>query len=129
MADFHGKRGTASFTNITFEILSFEVNMTYDVAETTVMDSSAVATATHWKTYIQGMKGWTATAECLEPAAGALSNVATVLGSEATLTLDSTAGDAYAGTAICTGFSPSIDVNDIGKCTLTFQGIAALAAS
>lgn len=129
MASFHGKRGTASFTNITFEMMSFDVNMTYDVAESTVMDSSAVAADKHWKTYLQGFKDWTATAECLAPVAGALTNIATVLGSSATLTMDSTEGDAYSGTAICTGFAPTVDANDVNKCTLTFQGVAALSAA
>lgn len=129
MASFHGKRGAASFTNITFEMMSFEVNMTYDVVETTVMDASAYAAATHWKSYLQGMKDWTATCEVLEPVAGALTNLATVLGSQATLTMDSTEGDAYTGTAICTDFNPSVDGNDVHKCTLTFQGVAALTAA
>ena len=132
MADFHGKRGTASFTNITFDMSSFEVNMTYDVAEATIMDSSAIGATTHWKEYLQGFKDWTATCECLEPAAGARTNVASVLGSRATLTMDSTAGQSYtsaANGAICTGFSPSVDANDVNKCTLTFQGRGALSAA
>ncbi len=129
MASFHGKRGLATFTNITFEMMSFEVNQTYDVAESTVLDSSAVAADKHWKTYLQGFKDWTATAECLAPAAGAVTNIASVLGSSATLTMDSTEGLSCAGTAICTGFNPSVDANDVNKCTLTFQGNGALAAT
>lgn len=129
MASFHGKRGTATFTNITFEMMSFEVNMTYDVAESTVMDSDAVADDKHWKTYLQGFKDWTATAECLAPAAGAITNIATVLGSSTILTMDSTEGLSCAGPAICTGFNPSGDANDVNKCTLTFQGSGTLAAT
>lgn len=126
MAAFHGKRGTASFTSLTFEMLSFTIDATADTAECTVMDSSAVAAAKHWKDYVIGFKDWTATVEVLEPAAGV--GIA-ALGTEATLTLDGTVGLAYSGTAICTGVSPAVDAHDTGKCTLTFQGVDQLSAA
>ena len=126
MAAIHGKRGTASFSGLTFEMLSFSIDAGADTAECTVMDSSAVAASTHWKDFLAGFKTWTATVECVEPAAGG--GIA-ALGTEQTLTLDSTDGLAYSGTAICTGFSPSVDANDVGKLTLTFQGVAQLSAA
>ncbi len=126
MAAFHGKRGLATFTSLTFEMTSFTVDATADVADASVMNAAAVTAATHWKDSVAGFKDWTATCECLEPAAGG--GIA-ALGTEATLTLDSTAGLSYAGTAICTGFSPSVDKDDAGRLTLTFQGTGQLAAT
>ena len=126
MAAFHGKRGTGTFSGLTFEFLSFTVDATCDVADASIMDSSAVAAATHWKDYLAGFKDWTASVEALEPAAGV--GIA-ALGTEQTLTLDTTDGLAYAGTAICTGISPNNDAHDAVKCTLTFQGVAQLSAS
>ncbi|MHC4499957.1 MAG: hypothetical protein ACYS21_12685, partial [Planctomycetota bacterium] len=114
MAAFHGKRGTASFTSLTFEITSFNLEATCDTADVTIMDSSAVAAATHWKDYVAGFKDWTATAECVEPVAG--SGIA-ALGTEATLTMDTTDGLSYAGTAICTALSPSASTTDAGRVT------------
>lgn len=126
MAAFHGKKGVATFTNLTFEMLSFSIDATCDVAEGSVMDVSAAAANKHWKDYLPGFKDWTATAEVLEPAAG--SGIA-ALGTEATLTMDGTDGLAYSGTAICTGISPTVDKDDVGKCTLSFQGVAQLSAA
>jgi hypothetical protein len=126
MAAFHGKRGAASFTNLTFEMISWSADGTADTAEATVMDSSAVSASTHWKAHLIGFKDWTATAECLEPAAGA--GIA-ALGTSATLTLDSTDGLAYSGTALCIGFAPAVDSKDVGKCTLRFQGNGQLSAA
>jgi hypothetical protein len=126
MAAFHGKRGVATFTNLTFELQSWSIDATADTADVSVMDVSAAGATKHWKDYVAGFKDWTATAECLEPAAGG--GIA-ALGTEATLTMDSTDGLAYAGTAICTGFSPSSSVDDAGRLTLSFQGVSQLAAT
>ena len=118
MAAMHGKGGTAAFTSLTFELLSWSVDGTADVAEATDMGDT-------WKTYLAGFKDWTATAECNLPKAGA--GVA-VLGTTATLTFDTAAdgGLAYAGTGFCTGFSPSADKDGVAAITLTFQGSGAL---
>ena len=126
MAAFHGKRGLATFTSLTFEMTSFSVDATADVADATVMNAAAVAAGTHWKDSVVGFKDWTATAECLEPAAGG--GIA-ALGTEATLTMDTTDGLSYAGTAICTGYGVNNDANDAGRLTLNFQGVAQLAAT
>lgn len=126
MAAFHGKRGTGTFTGLSFEFISFTISATCDVAEGTIMDASAVAAATHWKDYLPGFKDWTATVEALEPAAGI--GIA-ALGTEATLTLDTTDGLSYSGTAINIGIAPTNDANDIGKCSLSFQGTAQLSAA
>lgn len=121
MAIFHGKRGAGSFTGLTFEMLSWTVSATADVAEASVMDASAVAAATHWKEYLPGFKDWTATAECALPLAGI---GLTVLGTEAELTFDctDTGGRLYKGNAVCTGVSMVSSAADVARATLAFQG-------
>jgi hypothetical protein len=126
MAAFHGKKGLATFTGLSFELTSFTVNATADTAEATIMDSSTVTSVTHWKDYLPGFKDWTATAEALEPAAGA---GMAALGTESTLTMDCTDGLSYSGTAICTGISITNDANDVGRASMSFQGTAQLSGS
>ena len=128
MAAIHGKQGVATWTatGLTFEMQSFAIDATADTADSSVMDVTAPGATVHWKDYVAGFKDWTATVEVLEPAAGG--GIAD-LGEESTLTLDTTAGGNYAGTCICTGFSPSVDKDDAAKLTLTFQGTGQLAYS
>ena len=121
MAAFHGKGGAVTFTNGTFEVLSWTLNATADMAEGTVM------TAT-WKSFKGGFLDWTATVECILPSAGAVTGTLTnFLGSEATLTLDGGGSNPnFSGNALVTGFSPSTDANDVAKLTYTFQGSGTL---
>lgn len=126
MAAIHGKRGSAAFTGLTFEMISFTIDAGADVAEASVMSSVAVTSLTHWKSWVAGFKDWTATVECIEPAAGGGSGA---LGTSATLTLNTIAGSSYSGLAICTGFSPSLSTDGAAALTLTFQGNSQLAAA
>jgi hypothetical protein len=126
MAAIHGKRGVLTFTGLTFELKGWSIDATCDTAECTVANASAVAADTHWKDYLPGFKDWTATADVLEPAAGV--GIA-ALGTEQTLTVETTDGLAWTGTAICTGISPSCDAQDVAGCTLAFQGVAQLSAA
>lgn len=126
MAAFHGKQGVATFAGLTFEITAFTIDATCDTADVSIMNVAAPAAATHWKDYVAGFKDWTAVTECVEPAAG---HGIAALGTEAALTLDTTAGLSYAGTAICTTCSPSISTTDAGRVTMNFQGVAQLAAT
>jgi hypothetical protein len=126
MAAFHGRRGIVDFTGLTFEITSFTVDATADTAECTILNSAAVTSATHWKDYLVGYKDWTATVEGVLPALGV---GLAALGTEAALGLDTTDGLDWAGTAICTGVSMANDSGDVGRCTMTFQGVAALTAA
>ena len=127
MTAFHGKRGVVDFTGLTFEITSFTVNATIDTAESTVMDTAASSiTTAHWKSYLPGWKDWSATVEAVMPAAGI---GITAIGTEAALSLDTTDGLDWAGTAICTGISMTNPSDDIGKVTLSFEGVAAIAAT
>lgn len=121
MAIFHGKRGAVSMTGLTFELLSWTISATCDVAEASVMDASAIAAGVHWKEYLPGFKDWTATTECVLPLGGI---GLTILGTEVEITFDTTdtGGRLYKGNAIMTGFSGTSDASDIAKCTMTFQG-------
>ena len=126
MTAFHGQRGVVTFTGLTFDITSFTVDATADTAESSIMSSVAVTSATHWKSYLPGYKDWTATVEGVLPALGV---GLAVLGTTAALGLDTTAGLDYTGNAICTGISMNVDANDVARCTMTFQGIAGLVAA
>ncbi|KKN58269.1 hypothetical protein LCGC14_0553490 [marine sediment metagenome] len=126
MAALHGRRGIVDFTGLTFEITSFTVDATADTAESTILNSAAVTSATHWKSYLAGYKDWTATVEAVLPVAGA---GLAALGTTAALGLDTTDGLDWAGNAICTGVSMSNGTDDVARATFAFQGIAALTAS
>ena len=45
MAAFHGKKGKATFTSLTFELTSFTVDVTCDTAASTAMSSVSVTSA------------------------------------------------------------------------------------
>ena len=126
MAAFHGKQGSALFSTTSYELISFSIDAVAETADSTIMNKTASTSAIHWKDYVAGFKDWTATLECLEPAAGG--GIA-VLGTEALLTLDTTSGLEYAGSAICTGFGPSVSTTGAGALTVTFQGTAQLVAA
>lgn len=116
---FHGKRGIITFTGLTFETLSWSISATCDVAEASIMDETAAGATVHWKEYLPGFKDWTATAECILPAAGV---GLTILGTEVELNVETTDGKLYKGNAICTGIAPASSSSTIGACGFTFQG-------
>jgi len=122
MAAFHGKGGSATFTNLVFEILSYTVEATCDTTDVTIM-------AATWKTYLAGFKDWTATCECNLPATGAVTTLATELGSTAALSFAQSSGPDYGGTAYCTSIGPAADKDDVAKITFTFKGSGALTES
>jgi hypothetical protein len=135
MAAFHGKAGRVSWDGTaTSNVLSWSIEATCDVADATAMSAVAVAAATHWKDYEIGFNSWTATVECnlddggLDPDVGAdlVINGATLILYEG-ITAQSVRK--YTGVGIITGVSPSIDKDDIAKCTYTFQGHGALAVA
>lgn len=132
MGTFHGKRGLLAFAPLgNINMVSYTIDATADVAETTIMDSSAVSATKHWKDYVAGFKDWTASCELLDDSGG-LGSIGIILGCEATLTIStagSAAGPVYAGSAICTGFSPGASVDGANTVTATFQGVAVLAAT
>lgn len=132
MAVLHGKRGLFSFSGVNEAqdalVANFTVDGTCDTFDTSVMDASAVAAATHWKDYVAGFKDWTASVECFLDSAG-IGTLGTLLGSEQTLTLDTTDGLAYSGTAICTGVSVGSSTDGAATANMTFQGTAQLSSA
>ena len=111
----HGKAGTASFSGLTFDMLSWSIDSNVDMAEVTVMGDT-------WKTFLAGFTDWTATAECVLPKAGAGIDA---LGTSALLTFVPSSGvfkDFVGTNGLCTGFSPTTDKDGIATITLTFQG-------
>ena len=126
MAAFHGRNGKITFALGSFEVRSFSVEATCDAAEATIMNSASVTSATHWKDYLPGFKDWTASCELIEPATG---SGLLGLGTESTLTLESSGGLAYSGTAICTSIGAAVDAQDIASASWSFQGTAQLTAA
>ena len=120
MAAIHGKTGTASFTSLTFELLSWSIDATADTAEATAMGATNGA-----KIYLAGFIDWTATCEVLTPAAG-VGLVA--IGTTAALTLVPATGTGkdYVGNAICTGVGVASEKDGVLTSTLSFQGSGQL---
>ena len=116
MAAFHGKSGTATFSGLTFLLTGFSVDASADIVEITDCGDSV-------KTYVVGYKDWTASATSyLDSSGGGIA----ALGTSATLTFDTTTGLAYSGTAICNGFSVSLDHAGVPQANFSFQGSGTL---
>ena len=121
MAAFHGKDGSITWagTGDTTIVTSWSLDATADTAEVSCMGDD-------WKSYIAGLKDWTATVEVNNTAADfALGG----LGSTADLTLDMDGTNDAVATkdAILTGISASQDTGSQGTVSLTFQGTEALS--
>jgi len=125
MAMFHGKGGTITWGGTGTEstqITSWTVDAVGDVAESTSM-----AAIGDWKTFLGGFKSWTASIEANHNAEDFDGLLATDLaGAAAALALTFNGAVGLSGDAILTGVSSSLDMNDIGKLTYSFQGTAAL---
>ena len=123
MANFHGKGGSITWAGSgteSTEILSWSLEASADVAETTNM-----ASANDYKTYLAGFKDWTASIEVvLDAALGDLPMLATS-GALALLT----GGGTITGTGICTNISYGVDSTDKGTATYSFQGSGQLVVS
>ncbi|KKN71427.1 hypothetical protein LCGC14_0421490 [marine sediment metagenome] len=133
MAAFHGKQGKVTFAGgAVSNVLSWSVEVTADVAESSVMSSVAVSASTHWKEYLAGFFDWTATIECDLDNSGLDPDLDVDFidddGVEVILYQGTNPMGArkYTGNGIVTGISPSVDLNDIIKVTYTVQGSGAL---
>ena len=118
MAAFHGKDGSVTWTSGDVAIVtSWSLDATADTDDTSGMGDD-------WKSYLAGLKDWTATVEVT------ISDPATVLGglgeAPASLTLDMDGTNTISGDAICTGISPSQDTGSQGTVSLSFQGSGQL---
>ena len=126
MAMLHGKGGSITWAGtalaIPAEITSWTADSTADVAETTSM-----AAAGDWKTFLAGFKDWTASIDTIWDSADI--QLLTDLGGIAyDLQLEMIdAGAQVHGTAIMTGVTITTDMNDAIKVSFSFQGSGALA--
>ncbi len=126
MAKFHGKGGSITWAGSGFEskalILSWSCEVTADVAELTDMGDT-------WKGYLPGFKDWTATVEVLADETQGVASLGEMNGADYyALKLEMVdAGDHLTGDALNTNISYAVDMNDVGKCTLTFQGSGELS--
>lgn len=115
MAHANGQNGNVSFTNLTAGTKGWSLDYSADALETTDFADSGK------RTYIAGLSGWSGSVDCVwDPA-----NTA-VPGDTATLTLTADTGDTYAGTAIMTGLSLSVDVAGVNTVSYSFQGSGTL---
>lgn len=122
----HGKNGTISFNSTAVDgIVGWVLTQSTDMIEVTNIDNTSAG----YKEHIGGWSDWEVTVD-LNNATSYLSSI----GTTATLVLtagDGTNSNIYTGTsnAILIGVAPSLDINDIVKQTLTFQGSGTLALS
>ena len=118
MAEVAGKKGNASFPNITAGTRSW--NIDDGVTTIDVTDFADVGQMKH----LAGLLDWTVTVE------GNWEEVNTAApGDEGELVLTITGSIAYFGNAIMTGRTPSTSVDDAARITYTFQGNGALGTT
>ena len=113
-------------------IQSWSLIIDHDVAEVTSMQET-------WASFLGGFINWTATIECLLPAAGTTVPLATgtyeALGENTPAKIElyflyDSVTPLYRclySSAICTRISPGSSKDDIGRVTYTFQGTGLLA--
>ena len=120
MAAFHGKEGDVTWAGTGDEtiVTSWSLDATADTAEVSGMGDD-------WKSYIAGLKDWTATVEVNNDAA--LFALGGLGAAAASLTLTMEGANTISGDAILTGISPSQDTGSQGTVSLSFQGTGALS--
>jgi len=120
---YHNKDGSVEWNSRTLTTTdiggtSWTVNTSADTAETTAMLDT-------WQSNRGGLVDWNAEVVGLTVCA---ENYLGMLGSSATLKCysdDSVQG--FSGTAICTGIRETMELNDVGKVTLSFEGAGQLS--
>ena len=126
MAEISGYTGKMNFgsavvSDATNNIHAWTLDINCDALETTDFADSGN------RTYIRGLKGWTATCEgYIDTSAGGTVNSADI-GSSATLSLYVNATKYYNGTALLTGASLNTAADGVETSSFSFQGSGALA--
>lgn len=138
MAAYHGKQGKITFAaGTTTNLTGWTLDTTAEVADSTVMNNTAVLSSTHWRDYTPGFKAWTATVEIILDDTTWDPSIATDFGDEdgAALVLHGSLTDSaavtrkYSGTAFITGISVTVDKDDVARCTYAFQGSSTLSVA
>lgn len=119
----HGNKGTVNWTSdavANTTITAWVIDVKTTVIDTTSMDDDVVG----FRTKTPGRKDYTVTVDTLNIGA----DPTKVANAAASLTLgDSIAGsDLALAKTICTGFSVSLDANDVEKTTFTFVCAGAI---
>lgn len=132
---FHGKQGKITFAgaNVVANVTAWSINVTCDVAESSIMDQTTPAATTHWKEYMPGFLDWTATIETDAPAAAFDPDLDTDFAQDdngIAVVLESTSstvgGRKYSGNGIITNITPSANKDETVKLTYAVQGSGTL---
>ena len=123
MAELSGTAGSFNFTGVisdcNFNIRSWSAEGAADTHEVTDFCDSG------YKTFIPGLKGWTASAEGFVD--GTNTFAFSDIGTSATLLLyTSDTTKYYTGTAILTSWSPAVAVDGVQTQSFAFQGSGIL---
>ena len=116
--DGHFTFGTSTVSDAKHNIISWSAEIACDALDVTGFKDDGQ------RTYIRGLRGWTATAEGLVDATNSIA--ATVPGTAAALKLYVNSTNYYAGDALCTGASPSVAVDGVETISFSFQGLSDL---
>jgi hypothetical protein len=127
MATHAGSEGTVKVgSNAILEIRSFSVEETGDTIDTSSMGDTS-------RTYVAGLKTFTASVDCLWDETDTTGQGAMTVGSTVTLNLypeGATAGDIYyTGSAIVTGRTITASYDGLVEMSITCQGSGALTQS
>ena len=128
MATHAGSEGTVRVgaTNAIAEIRSFSVEETGDTIDDSTMGDTA-------RTFIAGLKTFTATVDCLWDETNTLGQGALTVGATVTLNLypegASTGDTYYTGSAIVTGRNLTSSYDGLVEISISCQGTGALATS
>jgi len=123
MAELSGYGGgvtwnSAAVSDIKHNIHSWSADINCDALEVTSFADAGN------RTYIRGLKGWTATCECYVDGTNFINP--TSVGASGTLQLNYNNSKYLSGTALLTGFSPSVTTDGVETMTLNFQGSGAI---
>ena len=124
MTELAGYGGKVEFPNVIgaaeacANAWSMDVNIdTHDVTD--------FCSTSAWRDFITGLKGWTVSVDLKIDGAKPIN--ATDLGASATLQLYIDGTQYYSGTALLSGFSPSVSVDAEETQAVTFQGTGLLS--
>jgi len=110
MATYHGKSAKADFGGAVAAALAWTMATIADIAESTYMGLT-------WKTFASGFRDATATLDCNAQA----EQTTAYLGTNAALKLYiNSTKYFYLNTAICTGLTETVNMNDVGKVSYDF---------
>jgi len=114
MALYGGNGGKVLFTagDTDLDATSWTLNTVVDLIDVTELGAT-------WRTFVAGLKDWTATVEAVMPS---VTDPMTQLGVTGVLKLYIDTDSYFTGTGICTGVTPVNSTDDGARMTFTFEG-------